>query len=333
MISEEGLENLFQSGVVLVEQGASPVAAAQLLKLNGATSEIVPLLELVEAACDLPRYRMPPAAQAALLARLTNQVLDRAAPLPAWEPPVNPPTTRRPGRPQLRWKRFLRLQQAIVAIALTLAIGLIIVWSFQANSPDSPPPAYPAAPARPALSLTVQPELSPEPRVTTPALPATVTAKAQTIPPPGLTNPAVPTNQAADRLEPTVRIIESTQPDQSDARQSSINTAPATAAQPSPTATFTDPTATRKAPAATAKVAPPASPSAPPTITDNNDKDNNNKANRPKTPDDNEDNKGKKGDNSKKVSPHPTNSANQESSGSRNPSSPPKPTTTKASQD
>jgi hypothetical protein len=147
-----------------------------------------------------------------------------------------------------------------------------------------------------------------------------------------LTNPAVPTNQAADRLEPTVRKTDSTQPDQNDARQSSINTAPATAAQPSPTVKFTDPTATRKVPAATAKAAPPASPPAPPSITDDNDKDNN-KANRPKTPDDNEDNKGKKGDNSKKVSPHPTNTATQESSGARNPASPPKPTATEVSQD
>jgi hypothetical protein len=333
MISEEGLENLFQSGVALVEQGASPVTAAQLLKLNGATSEIVPLLELVEAASDLPRYRMPPAAQAALLARLTNQVLDRAAPPPVWETPANlTHATRRPGRPQLRWKRFLRLQQTLVAIALALAIGLIIVRSFQANSPDSPPPAYPAATAGPTLPISLQPGLTPEPRVTpTLTLPATVTPIAQTTPPPGLTNPAVPTTEAADRLEPTTRKVDSTQPNQSGTRQSSINTAPATAARPSPTPSLTNPTATRPAPTATAKPAPPASPSAPPSITDDND--NNNKANRPKTPDDDEDNKGKKGDNSKKVSPHPTNTITQESSGPRNPANPPKPTAPEARRD
>jgi hypothetical protein len=336
MISEEGLENLFQNGVALVAQGASPVTAAQALKLNGATSEIVPLLELVEVASDLPRYRMPPAAQAALLARLTGQVLDRPAPPPAWQTPANlGQATRQPGRPQLRWKRFLRLQQAVAVIALALALGLIIVWSFQANSPDFPPPAYPAATAGPTLPLSVQPGLSPEPRVTpTLTLPATVTPIAQTTPLPGLTNPVVPTTRSADRLEPTIGKVDSTQAGQSGIRQPSINTAAATAAPSSPTTSLPNPTLTKKAPAATAKAGPPASPSALPSITDDNDNDdnNNNKANRPKTPDDDEDNKGKKGDNSKKVSPNPTNTT-QESNGPRNPANPPKPTAPEARRD
>lgn len=305
MTGEERLEDLFQSGVALLEQGANPLAAAQALNLNGATSEFVSLFETVEAAYDLPRYRMPAAAQAALLARLTAQSENKVVPLaalPAVSKPNRPGGSTQPaGYQQIRWNRFLRTQQAVVAIALVLAIGLIIVQARQVSGPDAPAPTNLAATAMPTPVLTTQPELSPEAGVTaTPPPLATITPVVTTIPQPGTTAPAVSTDSATHPFEPASNRAAATQSIQNGNRQSSTKTTPVTAATvptvpglPSHTATIIVPTATKPVPSDTPKPAPPAA-----------------KLDPAKTPHDDEDDRGKKGDKTKTASPHPTNTQN-----------------------
>src|SRR6478672_6404798 len=74
MNNEESLENLFQSGVALLERGSSPQRVLEVLGLDeDAGAHLAPLLEIVDTTLDLPRYRMPATAKAALLSRLTAQ--------------------------------------------------------------------------------------------------------------------------------------------------------------------------------------------------------------------------------------------------------------------
>ncbi len=239
MNSEERLSELFQSGVDLLKEGTSPVAAAQSLDLNGETAEFVQLFDIVETSYDLPHYKMPDAARAALLARLTAKTEERIVPLAVLPPtststrPARRPTSW-PRRPLLSWNWFLRIQQAVVIAALVVALGVIILQANQgtgSNPQEQITPAATAVPSpviTPTSQLTPEPQLTPGPVVTATAMPpATITAPAtvvitQTTVAPSQGTPATFTSTStpsASAPQPTSRGAVITQPSQNDPNQ------------------------------------------------------------------------------------------------------------------
>lgn len=229
MINDDSLENLFQSGVALLEHGSSPAQAVESLKLaDNLGADLKPLLEIVDTTFDLPRYRMPAAAKAALLARLNAQNGGEAGdfeaplPFPAATESLPQPGATRPDHRQ-RWNLFLLVQQSVAVAALLVAIALVIflanggggnpipVTKPAATSLPSPvitpPPDSERVPTRQTdtsprvdrspLPDPLQPVLTVTPEATTTVLPsATATATDRAVAPTPKNAATVPPNQA-----------------------------------------------------------------------------------------------------------------------------------------